>query len=213
VKSEKIIIYDFDGTIADSAPIIRSIYADLAIRNKWRAMTDEDYAMLRKGSLREARRWAGIRWWQFPLVLRSAKRLMHMEAENVSLFPEITELIQDLHTKGIRQYVLSRNSTDTIKRVLSRYGLNDELQVLQRRKRTFGSKAATIRRLVKQESYDKSCVWMVGDEVRDVEAAKLAGVNSIAVSWGLQDISILELTKPDHMVTSVRELRKVLHLN
>ena len=89
-STPKVLIFDFDGTLADSAPVIRAIYTDLAERNQWRPMTDEDYARLRRGTLREARRWAGIHWWQFPLVLRSAKRLMHMEAEKVRLFPEVT---------------------------------------------------------------------------------------------------------------------------
>lgn len=48
MAANKIIIFDFDGTLADSAPIIRAIYAEVAAKNGLRVMTDEDYTNLRR---------------------------------------------------------------------------------------------------------------------------------------------------------------------
>ncbi len=204
------IIFDFDGTIADSAPIIRAIYTQIALKHHLTVMTDEDYEMLRRGSLSAARKWSGVRFWQFPLLVNSARRLMKLESEKVNLFPGVIAMIRELRKHDVALYVLSLNKTETIARVLTRHGLQDDFLILRRHKRSFGSKAAVINGLVKKEHYDKKQVWMIGDEVRDVKAAKKAGVNSIAVAWGFQDVSVLKLHNPTELVSSVRELHKSL---
>lgn len=210
MAAKKVIIFDFDGTLADSAPIIRAIYAEMAVKNNLRVMTDEDYTMLRRGSLREARKWSGVRFWQLPLLVRNVRKLMKLEAEKVQLFPGVVKMIGELRARELELYILSRNKADTIIQVLERYGLQDELRILDRRKRTFGSKAAIISALVRQKRYKKEDVWMIGDEVRDIQAANKAGVNSIAVSWGLQDVSVLERYKPTCLVSTVPQLQQVL---
>lgn len=203
------VIFDFDGTIADSVPIIRVIYTELAVKNKWKVMTDQDYDILRRGSLRDARRWSGIRFWQLPMVIRSARKLMKVEAEKVTLFPGVFQLLKELRSQEIDLYVLSRNSSDTIEKVLERYSLQNDLRILARR-RSFGSKGAVIKWLLNQKTYDRNKVWMVGDEVRDILAANSAGTKSVAVSWGIQDISILKKHQPTHSVVNVEELRQIL---
>lgn len=208
--SKKVVIFDFDGTMADTAPMIRAIYAEMATQNNWRTMTDEDYDRLRRGSLRQARKWAGIHVWQFPIVVHSAKKLMRQEADKVILFPGIVELIRKLSDTGHEVYALSRNSSATLAHVFERYELGNVIEILPRRKRTLGSKTMAIKKLLRRKKYDKKQVWMIGDEVRDVQAAHRAGVQSIAVAWGIQDVSLLKLNHPTHLVESVAELRELL---
>jgi phosphoglycolate phosphatase len=160
--------------------------------------------------LRQARRWAGIHIWQMPLVIANAKRLMNLEAEKVKLFPGMVELVRDLKKDGHTVYVLSRNSPDTIYRVLERYKLHNDMKILASRRFTLGSKTAAIRSLLHQNRYKRRTVWMVGDEVRDIKAARRAGVKSLAVAWGIQDISILEKFRPNETAYSIDELRKIL---
>ena len=207
---KKAVIFDFDGTIADSVPIIRSIYAELASKNNWKVLTDKDYEILRRGTLGEARKWSGIRFWQYPMVFRSARKLMKLEAEKVQLFPEIINLIQELKRVETDLFVLSRNSPATIQKVLERHDLQDDLIILSRRKRSFGSKAAAIRLLLRRHKYPPGNVWMIGDEVRDIVAAHNAGVKSVAVAWGIQDIGILERHQPTKTAMSVGELEQLL---
>ncbi len=210
MAAKPIVIFDFDGTLADSGPIIRRIYSEIASKNKLTVMTDKDYALLRRGSLREARKWSGVRFWQFPLLVGSVRKLMKLESEKVQLFPGVPKMIHKLRSQGIEPYILSRNASETIQHVLERYGLQDDLQILYRRKRSFGSKSSVINELVQRTGLPREAVWMIGDEVRDIQAAKRAGVKSIAVSWGLQDISILERYHPDHLVSTVGQLQKIL---
>lgn len=210
MNSHSAVIFDFDGTMADSIPLIRKIYTELAEKNNWTVLTDKQYEILRKGSLGEARKWAGIRFWQLPSIYRSARKLMRLESEKVKLFTGMTELVRELRERGCDVYVLSRNSSDTIAHVLERHDILDEVQILARRKRTLGSKSAVIRRLVMEKGYDRRKVWMVGDEVRDLQAASITGVNSVAVKWGIQDIGLLKKYNPTHDASNVKQLREIL---
>lgn len=182
----------------------------MATKNRWKALTDKDYEILRRGTLRDARRWSGVKIWQLPSVIRSAKRLMELEAESVMLFDGAEDLIRDLIARDVRIYVLSRNTPGTIRKVMDRYGLADEIEILARRKRSLGSKSAVISRLVRREGFAKQEVWMVGDEVRDIIAAKRAGVNSVAVTWGLQHSTILKKYGPTRTAGSMNTLKKIL---
>lgn len=52
----------------------------------------------------------------------------------------------------------------------------------------------------------------MGDEIRDIEAAKKAGVGAVAVGWGYNILKILKEQNPDYLVRSPKELAKVLTL-
>jgi phosphoglycolate phosphatase-like HAD superfamily hydrolase len=51
---------------------------------------------------------------------------------------------------------------------------------------------------------------MVGDSGSDIRAAALAGVGSIAVTWGWQEEALLRAAQPTRLVQSVEELRHCL---
>ena len=50
----------------------------------------------------------------------------------------------------------------------------------------------------------------VADEVRDIEAARKAGVKIICVSWGYNDKSSLEKNNPDALVDNTDQLFAVI---
>jgi phosphoglycolate phosphatase len=69
-----------------------------------------------------------------------------------------------------------------------------------------GSKAEKIMMAKNQFALDGEVVFMVGDALSDVRAARQAGVKSISVSWGHQSVGKLVEAQPDHVVHSPREL-------
>lgn len=204
----KVVIFDFDGTLADVEAIIRQLYGEIAPKRRWPELTDEAYQTLRRGTLREAMRWLGVRPWQLPGLMRVGRTLFHKHSASVQLFVGIPELVEQLHEDGWHIYVLSNNSVVTIHEILERNNVDHYVHVLKR-PALFG-KAASINKLIKQRRYDRNNVWMIGDEVRDIQAANKARVKSIAVSWGLQDESVLQKTRPTHLAHDVTEIKKLL---
>jgi phosphoglycolate phosphatase len=69
-----------------------------------------------------------------------------------------------------------------------------------------GSKAEKIMMAKNQYALDGEVVFMVGDALSDVRAARQAGVKSISVSWGHQSVGKLIEAQPDHVVHSPHEL-------
>lgn len=208
--SNRVVIFDFDGTLADTGPIIHKLYSEIALKNGLRPMTKQDYLSLRKGTLKDARRWIGIKIWQFPLIVRSIKKLMYVQSEEVKLFPQMINIVEQLHAQDVKMYILSSNTSDTIQKVLVRHGLDGYFEILPLRRRLLGGKAPAIKKLVKKHNVSRRSIFMVGDEVRDIRAAKQAKVKSVAVNWGLQDEVILKRYRPTHLVTSFSELKTIL---
>lgn len=204
----RVVIFDFDGTLADVVPLMRKVYGDFAVRKGYPEMTEEIYETLRKGTLKDVLKWAGIKPWQLPGIMREGRSAFYKGSKQVMLFEGITDLLPQLKNQGIDLYILSSNSVDTIKEIMKRNNVDTFVTVLKR-PALFG-KSVSIKKLMKKNGYKKSEVWMVGDEVRDIEAANKAGVNSVAVAWGLQHEIALERSNPTFLARSVKELNKIL---
>lgn len=208
-KSKGAIIFDFDGTIADAVPILREVYDEIAEKRGYPVMDEETYMRLRKGSVKDVIKWVGVKPWQLAGVMKEGRKLFAQKVKLLNLFDGAAELIKDLHKKGWDIYVLSSNSEQTIKLVLGRYQIEDRVKVL-RRPPLFG-KSKSIKKLLKTKKYTKKSVWMIGDEIRDVEAGKKAGVNTVSVTWGVQDASALKAMKPDHLVNKISEIKRIFN--
>jgi phosphoglycolate phosphatase-like HAD superfamily hydrolase len=57
---------------------------------------------------------------------------------------------------------------------------------------------------------DPSKVFYIGDETRDIEAAKKAGIKSIAVTWGYNTKAILDNSNPDFLCESTDALKETI---
>jgi phosphoglycolate phosphatase len=77
---------------------------------------------------------------------------------------------------------------------------------------TPGSKVEKITMARNQlvENREQEAVFMVGDALSDVLAAKAASVTSIAVTWGHQSLEKLLRAKPDYVVSSPYDLIHVI---
>lgn len=204
-RQDEVIIFDFDGTLADVSNVVRKVYGEMALTRGWPPLTDREYKKLRKGSITGAVRWVGVKPWQIPGLLREGRELLKKHSGEIELFSGVDRLIRLLHKSGFSLYVLSSNSEGTVRSVLKKNNISN-IHIL-RRPSLFG-KHKSIKRLVGRQNYDKSRVWMIGDELRDIEGAKKAGVKSIAVSWGLQDISLLKQAGPDYVAKKPADILK-----
>jgi phosphoglycolate phosphatase-like HAD superfamily hydrolase len=72
-----------------------------------------------------------------------------------------------------------------------------------------GSKVEKILMARSHCAAEGETVFMVGDSVSDVRAAKEAGVQSVAVSWGHQSLERLVGAAPDYVVHSAGELIEI----
>lgn len=208
-SAKKAAVFDFDGTLADSVEILRKVYDEIAQEKSWRRVTDHrEYEKFRKFTIRQGMAYFGIKPWQlFGLVHDGRKRFL-AHVEEVKLFEGMDDLVRKLTAEGWDVYVLSSNSHEAIEKVLVKYDLQKVIHILDRP--SFLSKARNLQRLVRRHRYDPHNVWMIGDEERDIRSANKAGVQSVAVAWGLQDISLLQACEPTSSADSPEQIYLVL---
>ncbi|MBE0411132.1 MAG: HAD family hydrolase [Anaerolineales bacterium] len=73
-----------------------------------------------------------------------------------------------------------------------------------------GTKLEKILMAKGQFAAEGEAVFMVGDSLSDIRAAREAGVKTIAVSWGHQSLDKLIEAQPDHVVHSPGELVEII---
>ncbi len=197
------IVFDFDGTLANTYGIVLSLYNAEAANYGLRTISAEDWEAIRRMRFSEMLKFAGIKPHQVPKYLTIGKQILKGHIEQIELFDGVVDMIKRLKTAGHDLFVLSSNAEDTIQAVLERYGLS-ELSVMKSSK-LFG-KATSLKRLVRVNKLQPDQVWMVGDEVRDVVAAKKAGIHAMAVTWGFHLKEMLAPAKPDAYAETPEQL-------
>ena len=101
--------------------------------------------------------------------------------------------------------MLTSNKEDNVRRCLRANGAEGFFSFVVGYPRLFG-KGKALRRIVRAGRLGRPEVLYVGDEVRDVEAARTAGVAAAAVTWGFHSESLLRGSGPDHVLTAPTEL-------
>lgn len=201
-RKVKNVVHDFDGTLADSGAINLEAMAIVLRRDPF---TREEAESLRSLTTLESMKKLGVKKRQLPRLIVQGQRIVGRNMHRIGVFEGIPDAIDRLHEKGYAQYVLSTNSSDNIWELLGRHGLAGSIAEV------YGgagmlSKAKRLAALIKKEDLVAAeCVY-TGDETRDIEAARKAGVHCAAVTWGFQDADLLAAYEPDVLVESPSEL-------
>lgn len=189
----RLVIFDFDGTLADSAPWFLGELADLAATHGFRQVSLKEIEMLRGRPSREIVRYFGIRWWRLPAIARDMRRRSAAAAGRIPMFDGVPALLARLKAGGVTLAVVSSNGEATVRAVLGESaGLIDHYACGAA---MFG-KARLLDRTRRRLGLAREAVLCVGDEVRDIEAARKAGLASGAVAWGYANDAALAAAGP-----------------
>ena len=202
------IIFDFDGTLADVKKLMLEVGNEIAKKHGWPKIDEKIYQELSRGSIRDGLKKLKIPLRDVPFAALEGKRMLINRADEINLFKGIHELIDELNKKDFKLFVLSANSHKLIVDVMNRHKLSDKITVLPS-SGLFG-KAASIKKFIRKNKTNKSMVWLIGDELRDIDAGKRAGVNVIAVTWGLQNPDTLIAASPTAIANNPPEILKIL---
>jgi len=127
-----------------------------------------------------------------------------------AIFHGLSQVVRRLAIKNTI-VVVTTNSTQNVNTFLVGHGLDPCVQAVYGVDIP-GSKSQKIARARNRYSADsrQGAVFMVGDSLSDIRAAKETSITSIAVTWGHQNLEHLLRGKPDYIVTSPLELVAVL---
>jgi phosphoglycolate phosphatase len=199
----KIVLFDFDGTIADSFTVVQNIFYE--ITGKPRIKDPVEIERLRKMTTLAAVRELHIRPWQIPGLLIKGRSAMAQHINDIPIFPGMVQTIRKLHADGFELYVMSSNSAQNVQDFLKHHSLDSYFL------RVYGNigllnKAAAIRNVMRRNRFAPEECAYIGDETRDIEGAKRAGITIISVPWGYNDRGLLAHHQPDVIVSSPQEI-------
>lgn len=186
----KLVIFDFDGTLADSFAVLLEIWEIAAKRHGFKSFSRSDLERLRGRSAREIIAEAGLPWWKLPFVTRHMRVLMRERIDKVRLFDGVETILKTLKSEGLKIAIVTSNSRENVERVLGAEGIAF-IDHLGCGASIFGKKPKT-RSAIKAFSVSSKEVLCVGDEIRDAEVAKELGLDFAAVSWGYTNPEYLE---------------------
>jgi phosphoglycolate phosphatase len=204
----KTIIFDFDGTLADSLGVLIKITNDLGPEFGITQIAESQIAALRRLSSQEIIKMSGIALWQIPFLLRRFQVGFQQRTAEVELFPGVEQMLHELKFSGYKLGIVSSNSVRNIGLVLRHHQVEQLFSFIQSCS-VFG-KGRAIRSIMRANYVEPTETIYVGDEVRDIEAARRSKVSSVAVTWGFNAAELLVAQQPDYLVHSPHEIVKLL---
>lgn len=169
----------------------------------------EELERLRGCDARAVMRELRIPFWRIPWIARDLRQRMAREITEgrVSLFPGIAPLLPRLAQAGLRLAIVTSNALPNVQRLLGDQAAL--FSTLSCGAALFG-KARRFRSVARALGFKGDQVLCVGDELRDIEAARLVGLRAGAVAWGYAHPVSLRARRPDAWFETVEDLGRQL---
>jgi len=215
MKKIKYVVFDFDGTIADTLPFSFQKFLEIARLLKIDDLSEKEiiseirsksYQELLRGSFKRA-------WLKLPYVVNIIKNMqieLEKEMNNIKFFPGVKRLLFDLKKENYKLAIISSNRIENINKFIKHNNLN-VFDFVHGKTDLFG-KSGYLGKFIADFKLEKSEVIYVGDEIRDAEACKKVGIKIIGVSWGLHTIKVLKKAEVDYMVRKPKEILQIVNI-
>lgn len=192
-----LVIFDFDGTLADSLTWFRSVLSDVLESHNLKAISLDQAETLRGLTPKAIMDELEIPAWKVPLIAADVRQRAADNAEHIKLYDGIVELLDGLAAGGVKVAVVSSNGEAAVRDVLGPE-LTARIDMFACGAALFG-KASVFKKVIRRCETSADRTLCIGDEVRDIEAAREAGCDCGAVSWGFATREILAASGPDHV--------------
>ena len=203
------VVFDFDGTLADTFPSIIDVAYRLSPRT--RRLPPEAIADLRRLPLLNAMRSLGIPLLRLPFLILFTRKRLTPHMGDVPAYPGVESTVKALHKAGHQLFILTSNYKENVEIFLQRHKLERyfvDIQTVQYANTM--TKTLALRRLLKQYGLATKKTHHVGNEALDIRAARRVGMPSVAVAWGGYDGKALRASKPTVIIDQPQELVKLL---
>lgn len=168
----------------------------------------EEVEKLKEKKAQEVIKLLKIPLMKLPFILIRARSLLSKEIEKLKPFEGIKEVINYLFKNNFEFGILTSNSKENVSNFLKKNEI-DIFNFIFSEKSIFG-KGKALLGLMKQRKLKPENIIFVGDETRDIEAAKKVKIKTIAVSWGINKEELLKKHNPDYLARTPKDLIGIL---
>jgi len=195
---DSIILFDFDGTIADTISVGLEIINSHADRFGYKRLDGELNTHL---SAMQLVKLAEVKFWKLPYLIYQLKLKLSEKSDEIQLLPEAKELIKKVKDSGYELGILTSNSMKTVGAFLKKYQLDSFFSYIKTDVFIFGKKKA----LAKTKKILNKKIIYIGDELRDIEACRKTNTPVVSVSWGMNSFESLESHNPGFVAKNAEE--------
>lgn len=204
-----LIIFDYDGVLADTLNDLIRFGQEACNRlGVNHVVTKNDLSNLEVMSFATYGRACEVPEHLIDEFVKISLNLFAEKESPPAIFEGLSEIIKRLFADH-KLAVVTTNSSQNVHAFLNKHGLDSFFHAVYGVD-TPGSKAHKISIARERFVNNGEAVFMIGDALSDVRAAKEAGVTSIAVTWGHQSLETLLRGAPDHVVNSPKSLIEVI---
>jgi phosphoglycolate phosphatase-like HAD superfamily hydrolase len=201
------IVFDFDGTIADTLNFQIDLYNTLAKKEGFMQINSDNLDLVKSKGMREVVKMAKIPMYKFPGMINQLRNQLARKINQAPLVGGIEEMLFALK-KNYQLGILTSNRKDIVEGYLKDKKL-DVFDFVYSALNMFG-KDKVIKKMLKEQDLRAEEVLYIGDEVRDIEACQKCGLPIVAVSWGFNNRQALEDHGPDYLIDRPAELLEIL---
>jgi HAD superfamily hydrolase (TIGR01549 family) len=199
------IIFDFDGTIADTLDLGIEIFNRIAPEYNSLPVGPEEREQFRTKKPQELFEIYGVSRLKLLTLMLRIRKEMRRHVSETKPFTGMDAALREISNAGYRMGILTSNSVENVRKFLEINNLTTLFDFIYSG-RSFLGKEKLIRKLLIHEKLSKGRVVYVGDETRDIEASRAAGIPVIAVSWGLNSRDLLASLAPDQIADKPEDL-------
>jgi phosphoglycolate phosphatase len=203
----KVILFDFDGTIADTVVPAAKILQRIAGEFGLKGLTDEAMEKWRNFSIPEIVKQLHFPVWKLPFVAKRTKEEMNKQIEFIHPIVGITEVINKLR-KTYTIGIVTSNNKNNVKAFLEKNNMNF-FDFIFTGTSIFG-KARQIKNALEKNHITQKDVVYIGDEIRDIQACKKLSIPIVAVTWGFNTKQALQHYNPDYIISKPEKLLHIL---
>jgi phosphoglycolate phosphatase len=205
---KKFLLFDFDGTIADSYESFLEIVDRLIVIYHLPKISRAELETFRAEEPRALIKRMNIPFYKIPFLARDMKKMQKEHIHTMQLFKGLAEVLNTLKNKGFVLCIVTSNGRDNVEQIIKRNKI-DIFQYIYSDSSMFG-KDAVLRKFMKQHGVAKEDILYIGDEIRDIQACQKVGIKVAAVTWGFNSKEGLVKYHPDFLIDKPVELLKII---
>ena len=203
------LVFDFDGTIADTLDVAIKIYNELATEHGLKMVQANEISDLRHMKLGEFLRHLEISRTRIPKLLYQGTKRLKTRIASIPLIQNISPVIRELRKQCDHFGILTSNSVENVKLFLAANDLEDVFTFVSSTSKLTG-KAKHLRSIRRTFSIQSTDMIYIGDEIRDIKAAQKANIPIASVSWGFNSKESLAAANPDYLLDHPEELLSLI---
>lgn len=202
------LIFDFDGTLVDSFHTVINTFNLLADEFHFRKIDSHEIEAMRDLTSRELIKFLNIPIYKIPRIIRKARKELHHDIPLLPTFANLSSVLHTLHHSNISLGILTSNSEENVIDWLNTQHLKHLFKFIHVESHYFGKKRV-LKKIITSNNIQESNVFYIGDETRDIDAAKACHINSIAVTWGFNSEKILSKHQPHFIARKPEDLLSI----